>query len=189
MTTTKRSLLPALDAVLLVAMLLGALAAGLSLLDAVLDDKVTDLTVGLPADAVSDALPSSISVEDPRVTADAEVGLGYRLGWWVVGPGASILIVVGASTLRDVVATAREGDPFVAENVRRIRLVAGLTLAHGVLALLRVPVALAIQDELGVEEATASASGMQIASAIVLLALAEIWQRGVDLRDDQELTV
>jgi hypothetical protein len=185
----KRSLLAALDAVLLVAMGLAALTALASLLDAVLDDKVTDLTIGLPAEAVTEALPDDVSLDESQAVVHASVGVGYRIAWWLVGPGTSLLVVAGAWVLRDVVASARKGDPFVAANVRRLRLVAGITLAYGVLALLRVPVALMIQDELGVEDSTANASALPIAAAIVLFALAEIWQRGVDLRDEQELTV
>lgn len=184
-----RSLLPALDVLLLLVMVLAGLVAGLALLATITDGTVSELTVGLPDNIVASALPDGVEVEEARAVVEAKTAAGYRIAWWIVGPGASLLVVWGASVLRDIVTTAREGDPFVAANVRRLRHVAFIALGYWALTLLRVPVALLIQNHLEFDHATASASGISLAFAIVLVALAEIWQRGVDLREDQDLTV
>jgi hypothetical protein len=64
-------------------------------------------------------------------------GLGYRLGWWAVGPVSSFIVLAGAEVLRGIVATARAGARFVAAYVRRIRVLAALTLGYFVLAVTR----------------------------------------------------
>lgn len=189
MNRRTRSLLPALDVALLIIMGLTALGAGLSLLTTVADGTVSDLTIGLPLDTVDAALPAGVEVDQARAVVDAEIGLGYRLVWWIVGPGAGVLAIWSASVLRDVVVSARNGDPFVADNVRRLRLAALLAAGYWGVTMLGIPVALVIQDRLGIDDARASGDGVPLLVALVLLAVAEIWQRGVDLRDDQELTV
>lgn len=184
-----RTLLPLLDGLLVVAMGAAALVAGLMLLFTVIDGTVSELPIGLAEAEITEALPAGLDIEEARAVVEAKTSLGYRLLWWLVGPASGLLVVWGAQILREIVASARKGDPFVAANVRRLRFVAWLVLAHAVVALARVPVALVIQNDLGVDHAFASADGFQIGFAIVLFALAEIWQRGVALREDQELTV
>jgi hypothetical protein len=49
--------------------------------------------------------------------------------------------------------------------------------------------AIIIQDDLDLREAVPDISFAPIVSAVVLLALAQIWQHGVKLRAEQELTV
>lgn len=185
----KRSLLTALDYVLLVAIGLAGLVALLSLIDTVTSKTLADLTIGLSADDVRAALPAGVELDEPQGLVTADTGLGYRLAWWLAGPATSLLVLAGASILRDVVATARAGDPFVVGNVRRIRALAILTAAYFVFTAARSLVAWAIENDLDVDVVTAPLSYAPIASALALFALAEIWQRGVTLRDEQQLTV
>jgi Protein of unknown function (DUF2975) len=91
--------------------------------------------------------------------------------------------------LRGIVATARADAPFVAANVRRIRVLAALTLGYFVLSVARALLAIIIQDDLGLERASTDISFAPIVSAVVLLALAQIWQYGVKLREEQQLTI
>jgi hypothetical protein len=186
---TKRSLLTALDYVLLLAIGLAGLVALLSLIDTVTSKTLTDLTIGLPADDVRASLPAGVELDEPQGLVTADTGLGYRLAWWLAGPATSLLVLAGASILRDVVATARAGDPFVVGNVRRIRALAILTAAYFVFTAARSLVAWAIENDLDVDVVTAPLSYAPVASALALFALAEIWQRGVTLRDEQQLTV
>jgi DUF2975 family protein len=186
---TKRSLFPILDYVLLLAIGLAGLVALLTLIDAVTSDTLTDLTIGLPTDEVRTALPAGVGLDEPQAVVTAHTGLGYRLGWWLAGPATSLLVVAGATILRDVVATAQAGDPFVAGNVRRLRVLAALTAAYFAVTAARPLVAQAIGNDLDVDVVTAPLSYAPLASALALFALAAIWQRGVSLRDDQQLTV
>lgn len=124
----------------------------------------------------------------------AETGVGYRLAWWAVGPASTLVVLAGAYILHELVATARAGDSFVTANVRRIRVLAALTIGYFLLTVARsfVGVAIAIDGlglGLGLDNAAATISLAPILSALVLFALAEIWQRGVDMRDEQQLTV
>jgi hypothetical protein len=189
---TTRTLFPALDYVLLLAIGLAGLVALLTLVDTVTSDSLTDLTVTLPADGADGlgaALPGGVQLDEARGLVAADTGLGYRLAWWLAGPATSLLVVAGATVLRDVLSTARAGDPFVLGNVRRIRALAILTAAYFAITAARPLVAEAIGNDLDVDIVTAPLSYAPLASALALLALAEIWQRGVTLRDDQQLTV
>jgi Protein of unknown function (DUF2975) len=73
--------------------------------------------------------------------------------------------------------------------VRRIRVLAALTLGYFVLNVAPALLATVIQNDLGLERATPDISFAPIVSAVVLLALGQIWQHGVTLRRDQELTI
>lgn len=186
----RRSYLPALQALVVVAVVIAALDAAASLVEALTTDRVYGLSTPLSSDDVRELVPSSVVISKAQAFVDAPTGLGFRLAWWLTGRGSSLLVVVGGLVLRMVIATARAGDPFVAANVRRIRLLAALTLGHGLLTLLRSGVEVAIQNEIGAEHVSTTVSGsVQFISALVLFSLAEIWQRGVELRQEQELTV
>jgi hypothetical protein len=186
---TDKNLLPALEGVLLLVMLLAGLVALLTLLDATLAATLTDFPAGLPADQVGAGLPRGVAVDDAAALVTAHTGLGYRLAWWAVGPAASLLLLGGAQVLRDIVQTARDGDPFVAANVRRLRILAGLALGYLGLAVARPLVAIVIRRHLDLDRTTIEISWVPLVAALVLFALAQIWQRGVDLRDEQQLTV
>jgi hypothetical protein len=186
---TDKNLLPALEGVLLLVMGLAGLVALLTLLDATLASTLTDFPAGLPADQVGAGLPRGVAVDEAMAVVTAHTGLGYRLAWWVVGPAASLLVMWGAQVLRDIVQTARDGDPFVAGNVRRLRILAGLALGYLGLAVARPLVAIVIRRHLDLDRTTIEISWVPLVAALVLFALAQIWQRGVDLRDEQQLTV
>jgi Protein of unknown function (DUF2975) len=189
MRLAHRSLLPILDGLLLITILVAGLAALVSLIDAVTSKSLVDLTVGLSPDGVRGSLPSGVRLDDAQGLVDARTGLGYRLAWWFVGPASGLLVIAGAEVLRAIVATTRAGDPFVAANVRRIRVLAGLTLGYFALTAARPLVAAVIRDDLGVDDPTWALSFAPVVSAVVLLALGQVWQHGVNLRDEQRLTV
>jgi hypothetical protein len=186
---TRRSLLPALDYVLLIAIGLAGLVALLTLIDTVTSKSLADLTIGLRAGDVAASLPAGVELDDAQGVVDARTGLGYRLAWWLAGPATSLFVIAGATVLREVVAAAQAGDPFVAANVRRVRVLAFLTAAYFAVTAVRPLVAELIEGDLDVEVVIAPLSYAPLAFALALFALAEIWQRGVALRDEQQLTV
>lgn len=186
---TKRPLLPTLDYLLLLAIGLGGLVALLTLIVAVTSGTLTDLTISLSTDEVRASLPSAVELDGAQALVAGDTGLGYRLAWWFVGPATSLLVVAGASVLREVVATAQAGDPFIQGNVRRIRILAVLTAVYFGFTAARPLAARLIEGELDVDVVTAPLSYASLMPALALFALAEIWQRGVTLRDEQKLTV
>jgi Protein of unknown function (DUF2975) len=189
MRFVNRSLLPALEGLLLLTILLAGLAGGLSLLVAVTSDSLEEFTIGLPTGPLRDSLPQGVVLDEAEGLAAVPAGLGYRIGWWLVGPASSFIVLAGAEVLRGIVATTRAGAPFVRANVRRIRVLAALTLGYFALTVARSLVAIIIQDDLGLERTSTDISFAPIVSAVVLLALAQIWQSGVKLREEQELTI
>lgn len=184
------SLLPVLDGVLLLTMLVMGIVALVTLLDAVTSSTVGELSVALPTDQPGATLPAGVVVDYAEGVVTAETGLGERLAWWAVGPASTLVVLAGAYILRELVAAARAGDPFVTANVRRLRVLAALTIGYFLLTVVRSFVGVAIAlDGLGLDGVTSTLSIAPVLSALVLFALAEIWQRGVDLRDEQQLTV
>jgi hypothetical protein len=177
------------DGALLLVIGLTGLVLLVTALGALADDRITGLTVGLAGDDVRGSLPGALTLQEARAEVDAEVDLPWRLLWWGVGAATGAVLIAGAEVLRAVVASARAGDPFVAANVRRLRIVGVLALVHAALSVARVGVDVALQDHLGTERVAEGGGTYQVALAIVVFAVAEIWQRGVELRDEQQLTV
>lgn len=188
MTKATRSL-ALFDAVLLLVIGISGLVVLLNGIQVVADGKISELTVGLAGDAVRASLPDTVDLDQARAVVDAEVGVGWRLLWWGVGAVMGAVVIAGAEQLRAIVASARAGDPFVAANVRRLRIAGALAIAHALLSGAKMGVDVALQDHLGAERTVVGSGSFQTALAVVLFAIAEIWQRGVALRDEQELTV
>lgn len=186
---TPRSLLAGLDYVLLFVIGIGSLIALVSLIDTVTSESLTDLTITLPTDDVRASLPDGVELDRADGLVTADTGLGSRLAWWLAGPATVLFAVAGATVLRGVVATAQDGDPFVLPNVRRLRILAILTTAYFAVTALRPLVGRMVEGDLDVDVVTAPVSSVPLAFALALLAMAEIWQRGVTLRDEQQFTV
>ena len=185
-----RSWLAAADGVLLLTMLLAGLVAGLSLLVAVTSNELGGIAVALPKGQVRDLLAAGVTVDNSQAVVTGHAELGYRLAWWLVGPATSLLVLWGAWMLHEVVATAGAGDPFVAANVRRIRVLGSLAVGFWVATIAQSLVGMAVQDHLGLHQPhPLHLSFDPLVWVVVLFALAAIWQRGVDLRDEQQLTV
>lgn len=184
-----RALLASLEWIVLLSMLVALLAALLGLLEAATSETLDQLKTGLPVERLGDVLPDGMEIRAAEGVVTARADLGYRLAWWVVGPASGLLVVAGGYILYGIVLTVQAGDPFVAANVRRLRLLGALTVTYFLLTLARPFVAEAIQSHLGVADVRAAVAYAPIISAIVLFVLAEIWHRGVDLADEQHFTV
>ncbi len=184
-----RALLSTHEWIVLLTMLFALLVAGMGLLEAATSERLDELRIGLPVEPLRDALPDSVQIRTAEGVVIARADLGYRLAWWLVGPASGLLVVVGGWILYGIVLTVQAGDPFVAANVRRLRLLGALAVAYFALTLARPFVAVAIQGHVGVADVRSSVAYAPFVFAIVLFVLAEIWQRGVELDDEQQLTV
>jgi hypothetical protein len=96
MRFANRSMLPALEGLLLLTVGLAGLAGGLSLLVAVTSDSLEDFTIGLPTGPLRDSVPEGVVLDDAQGLAAVPAGLGNRLGWWLVGPASSFIVLAGA---------------------------------------------------------------------------------------------
>lgn len=178
-----------LDGVLLIISLLAGVVAIVTMIATVADRMLIDLPIGLPGQLAGGTLPAGTVLHEARGLVSVRTGLGYRLAWWLVGSGVSLLVLSGASLMHEIVTTARAGDPFVSANVRRLRLLGGLTVGFFVVTVAQSLLAGAIRDDLGLAPVALGVGFNPLAFALVLFGLAQIWQRGVELRDEQRLTV
>jgi hypothetical protein len=153
----------------------------------------TTITVNVPSSAVR-ALPdgaelaSSVPVKVDLSDPSAKQVLGILLGGAI--PYAVAIFVL--NELRKIVGTVRRGDPFITENVRRLRWI-GYALIIGGPLIQIVPQFFA--------QAVAESAGMNSSFThydipptltfvgIGVLVLAHVFAHGVRLREDVEGTV
>lgn len=181
--------LPTLDGLMLIGVSLAGIGVLWSLIEMLASPTVSGLSIGLTTVQLADGLPEGVVLNEAQGLVTVTVGVGYRMAWWLTGPAAGLLALLGFVWLRRIVMTARAGDPFVAGNVKRIRALALLAITYFFVIVARSFVAVAIQAGLNVENPTATLSLMPVVLVVVLLALSEIWRRGVELREEQQFTV
>lgn len=177
------------------AVVLGIGAAGLLLLLAATGaggDEVETVTrlrqgqvVDLPARvSTSGDAYVAVAVEDASTTERRTAALRFI--------PILVVIVAMAWLLRDMLASVRKGDPFVATNVRRLRWVA-------ILLLLGVPLAdvlVSLGDQALAESAGLAGRGLRLhlptgslLGGLGMLVLVEVFALGTRMRDDLEGTV
>lgn len=107
----------------------------------------------------------------------------------VVGLAAVPVTQVLLNRLRDILLTVRTGDPFVAENARRLN---GIALGVLALELLRLAVGVIVSetalDGLGIRVRAGFAFTPWVA-VLLLFVLARVFEEGTRMRDDLEGTV
>ena len=181
--------LPTLGGLLLIGVGLVGIGVVWSLIDVLASSTLSGLPIGLSTTQLAGTMADGSTVTEAKALVTVTAGLGYRTVWWLTGPASGVLALFGLVSLRRVVATAQAGDPFIVGNVSRIRTVALLTIAYFLLTIAHSFVAIAIQTDLDLETVTATLSFTPIVLAVILFALAEVWRRGVELREEQQLTV
>jgi len=146
----------------------------------------------IPIDKL-DALPAGVETREVPITVNVNNAkpeqIVYSVGRALV-PGA--LILVGLWLLRNILRTVRDGDPFIAANVRRLRLIGLLFLVGG-------PLVEVVSSAF--EQALASSAGLHglgtgisfpgggPIAGIGVFVLAEVFAHGVRLRDEAEGTI
>ncbi|MBW7996622.1 MAG: DUF2975 domain-containing protein [Candidatus Glassbacteria bacterium] len=108
----------------------------------------------------------------------------------------SFLYLIVAFMLRKIVRTARDGRPFTFDNVRRVRLIGIIIVLYGpLLSLVYYLVSLGYLEYLKIPGAEVSASfnvGWTInlpLLGLLVLVLAQVFDMGVRLQKDSDLTV
>ena len=158
------------------------------------------LTIATPDGAAIDVAPSgevaarTLDLESARIDATMRLGEDDTDARLVVALSGVALIAAfwtGLIVTRRIVRSARDGDPFDARNVTRLRVLAALFVL--------VPVGTQITAWL-LEAAVETAPDVQVAMAspdwgillvvaLGLLALAQVFREGVTLRDLDRTTI
>jgi len=125
-------------------------------------------------------------LDDPARGLTLAVVLGALVG---VGFG-----LVAIDQLRRIFRTLTAGEPFVGENVRRIRVIAGIIIGLEILeAVVRFASSLFLRSHLASTGITLRSDlNLQLGAifaGLVLLVLAEVFRIGTELREDQALTI
>lgn len=140
--------------------------------------------------AGQDMLPGSLGLNDlPIIEASPAAVVGIVLSM-AVSLGALFLFF---GKMRAIIRSAREGDPFVPENARRLNAMAWLILAHEFAAVIIGELRLYlvnIVDEQGghtIDYNLYDLDGLLV--VLVLFMLARVFRHGAAMREDLEATV
>ncbi len=131
----------------------------------------------------------NIHFESPNLDS---IGIGIELAIWVLILGLSILCLI--LMLYRIFDTMQDGTPFVAENIGRIRWIAGLLIlstSMSEIAQARIGERLffGTQTE-GIEFVYRININTQIIFiSLIVLALAEVFRYGLELQTEADLTV
>jgi hypothetical protein len=148
--------------------------------------RVSTLSVPDPAagEVVTDDVDLVVKVVDASDTQ-------HRLALGRDVP-AGLVVIAALWLLRGLLRSVRDGDPFDAANVRRLRALAVVVLA-GIPAALLVSSWFAdeLADRLGLQGSGVEVSlpGNALLGGLALFVLAEVFASGVRLREDLEGTV
>lgn len=188
-TLQERAVLPNVVGVLLRLVMVGlAIFVVVSAARAVGSNSLASpLDLTLSADSVDSAFPADATISEATALVDVEIGLGYRVAWWLVTDALAVVGLAFLELLRRIMVDIH--DPFTERNVSRLNAMVALALGGACLEAVRPVVAIAIQDNAGFEgfEATWGFGG--IVFALGLAALLEVWRQGVALRTEAELTI
>jgi hypothetical protein len=144
-------------------------------------DQLDSLPDGV---ALAERTPVTLRIQDPTLGQHAMTLVGASLFF--------VLTFVVLVFLRRILGSVRHGDPFIAANVRRLRVI-------GSLLLIGVPLFVVISQFIVralVETSDVSGVGIHIAvpwtpalAGLGVLILAQVFAHGVQLREDVEGTV
>jgi hypothetical protein len=133
--------------------------------------------------------PEHAGIAGANMRLDPKVALGVTQRSLIAGIAISALFLAVLRSLRQIVDSAATGDPFIQQNATRLKHIAWLTLAMNV-----VHVAYGFANDLFAREAQV---GFNLAiipwagffSVLMILVVAQIFQRGSEMRADLEGTV
>ena len=181
---------PALEGLLLI-------VAGGALLTGILGTLTTMTDSPLPVPATLEGEPvvlaedggSRVEVSDVELTI-SDPSIGERLLAAAPIVLASLTIGAVATLLLEVVRSIREGDPFHRANARLLTAAALVALVGGTIAsavgwIVSATLTSSAPESFGLDT-SAELSFLPLAVGIVLAAVADVFRRGTDLRDEVE---
>lgn len=149
-------------------------------------DDFGDVSVfGQAVVEVGDPFTVTVSMLDP--TPSQRV---LWLIWQVSGP---LLVLLVAWPIRQMARSTRSGDPFTAENERRLWRIAGLVLVGGFLVGVIAGFAktIIVQRSAAADlfDISVTLQFSPVVIGLVVAALASIWHQGVAMRDELDATI
>lgn len=153
--------------------------------------------VGVEADLDAEqalVLPDGMQVaEDASVLVRVQDADPSTVRWWVARDLVPVvLVVIGLWLLRQILRSVRDGEPFQAANVQRLRTLAAVIIAGApIAALVSSYCASEVAERVGLDGGGVQLTlpGEAMVAGLVVLVLAEVFATGVRLRDDLEGTV
>lgn len=146
------------------------------------------VVVTLDASDLGTEFPEGVGIVDLQARLVADASVGWRVVWGLMSL-LPALIVGGAlwimfRLLRD------ERDPFTMINVKRLQMLAGLATAYLAVMGVRAPIEMELEHSIGLDAPDFEfAFVVPLFLALLCRALAEVFRRGVAMRDEQELTI
>ena len=107
----------------------------------------------------------------------------------VLGLAGAALVHIVLRTLRDIADTVRNGDPFIADNARRLAAIAWCVLAGQVLRLAIMLIAAAVSTQAQPVDMGDGFSFTPWLAVLLLFVLAGVFAQGTRMRADLEGTV
>lgn len=100
-----------------------------------------------------------------------------------------LAVLAGTRQLRSIVDSVAEGDPFIPENARRLRLMGWLSAAAQIVTLPAVPLSKWVEGQLKGAHLGFTLSIAGVLLTLLLFILARVFERGTAMRADLEGTV
>lgn len=120
----------------------------------------------------------------------AHPALATALQWIaVLGLAGAVLVHIVLRKLRTIVDTVRDGDPFIADNARRLTVIAWCVLAGQVLRLAIMLIAAAVSTQAQPVDMGDGFSFTPWLAVLLLFVLAGVFAQGARMRTDLEGTV
>ncbi|MGI8793616.1 MAG: DUF2975 domain-containing protein [Acidimicrobiales bacterium] len=147
----------------------------------------------VPASHIADLPPGTVSPDHVDVVVRVRHATITQRRWQAARDLAQVPVLIAAVwLLRGVLRSVRDADPFTQKNVERLRALAvvvlvGLPIAGFVSSMFANE--LALSAGLDGPGTAVGIPGNAVLSGLALFALAEVFARGVALRDDLEGTV
>lgn len=148
------------------------------------DDGIVSVS-GQPVVEVGEPLSITASMLDPT--------LSQRIVWLVWQASAPLLVLLIAWPIRQMARSTKSGDPFTAENERRLWTISGLVSVGGVIVSLiggsAETIIMGRSAAADLFDVEFEISFLPIAAGLVVSALASIWHQGVAMREELEATI
>lgn len=151
------------------------------------DTLVSPLEWSVQPDDIVAALPDGASITEADALVDVEAKFGQRFFWWLVTDMLGVVFFAFLFLIHRILAKGTE--PFTEQNAKRLRWLLFLSLFGAGISIARPFVSMSLQESFGFETRYFFMDFTDLLFVLIIAALLEVWRHGIDLRNEQELTV